>query len=101
MVGANAGSSGLALVAARAFDDEALVRGLVASLELGGFPVVEHGERRYAAGNDLADTVLLYALVQGPLDVSGLITHRIAVDDYREGFEAMRSGNSGKVVMDW
>ena len=42
----------------------------------------------------------MIALVQGPLDVSGLITHRIGIDDYREGFEAMRSGNSGKVVMD-
>jgi threonine dehydrogenase-like Zn-dependent dehydrogenase len=37
----------------------------------------------------------------GPLDVSGLITHRIGVDDYISGFEAMKSGNSGKVVMDW
>ena len=43
----------------------------------------------------------MIALVQGPLDVSGLITHRISVDDYIEGFEAMKSGNSGKVVMDW
>jgi threonine 3-dehydrogenase len=43
----------------------------------------------------------MIALVQGPLDVSGLITHRIGIDDYQAGFEAMRSGNSGKVVMDW
>ena len=43
----------------------------------------------------------MIALVQGPLDVTGLITHRIGIDDYRDGFEAMRSGNSGKVVMDW
>lgn len=43
----------------------------------------------------------MIALVQGPLDVSGLITHRLAVDDYIEGFEAMKSGNSGKVVLDW
>jgi threonine 3-dehydrogenase len=43
----------------------------------------------------------MIALVQGPLDVSGLITHRIGVDDYITGFEAMKSGNSGKVVMDW
>ena len=43
----------------------------------------------------------MIALVQGPLDVSGLITHRIGVDDYISGFEAMKSGNSGKVVMDW
>ncbi|WP_187972309.1 L-threonine 3-dehydrogenase [Aquibium microcysteis] len=43
----------------------------------------------------------MIALVQGPLDVSGLITHRLAVGDYIEGFEAMKSGNSGKVVLDW
>ena len=43
----------------------------------------------------------MIALVQGPLDVTGLITHRIGIDDYKAGFEAMKSGNSGKVVMDW
>ncbi|RST88173.1 L-threonine 3-dehydrogenase [Aquibium carbonis] len=43
----------------------------------------------------------MIALVQGPLDVSGLITHRLGVDSYIEGFEAMKSGNSGKVVLDW
>ena len=43
----------------------------------------------------------MIALVQGPLDVTGLITHRIGIDDYEAGFQAMRSGNSGKVVMDW
>ena len=43
----------------------------------------------------------MIALVQGPLDVAGLITHRIGIDDYQAGFEAMKSGNSGKVVMDW
>ena len=43
----------------------------------------------------------MIALVQGPLDVSGLITHRISADDFREGFKAMKSGEAGKVVMDW
>jgi threonine 3-dehydrogenase len=43
----------------------------------------------------------MIALVQGPLDVSGLITHRVGIDDFQGGFDAMRSGNSGKVVMDW
>jgi threonine 3-dehydrogenase len=43
----------------------------------------------------------MIALVQGPLDVSGLITHRLPADEYVEGFEAMKSGNSGKVVLDW
>ena len=40
-------------------------------------------------------------LVQGGLDLSPLITHRLGVDDYLEGFAAMRSGDSGKVVLDW
>ncbi|WP_198389448.1 L-threonine 3-dehydrogenase [Roseovarius faecimaris] len=43
----------------------------------------------------------MIALVQSGLDVSGLITHRISIDDFEEGFAAMISGNSGKVVMDW
>ncbi|MDH3195699.1 MAG: L-threonine 3-dehydrogenase, partial [Hyphomicrobiales bacterium] len=40
-------------------------------------------------------------LVQGRLDLAPLITHRLPVDDYMAGFAAMRSGNSGKVVLDW
>ncbi len=34
-------------------------------------------------------------------DLSPLITHRISIDDFEDGFEAMRSGSAGKVVMDW
>lgn len=43
----------------------------------------------------------MIAFVQGGLDLSPIITHRIPIDRFRDGFEAMRSGNSGKVVMDW
>ena len=43
----------------------------------------------------------MIALVQSGLDISGLITHRISIEDYRDGFAAMASGHSGKVVMDW
>ncbi len=43
----------------------------------------------------------MIALVQGPLDVSGLITHRIGIDEFQSGFDAMRGGTAGKVVMDW
>lgn len=64
LVGANAGSSGLALVAARAFGDEELVAELFTSLELAGFPLAEG---RYAAGNLLADAVVFYAQAHGPL----------------------------------
>ena len=42
----------------------------------------------------------MIALVQSGLDISGLITHRISIEDYRDGFAAMTSGQSGKVVMD-
>ena len=43
----------------------------------------------------------MIALVQCGLDISGLITHRLPVDDFQSGFDAMRSGNSGKVVLNW
>lgn len=41
------------------------------------------------------------ALVQSGLDISGVITHRFPIDEFQRGFDAMRSGKSGKVVLDW
>ena len=53
-------------------------------------------------GREMYDTwYKMIAFVEAGLDLSTLITHRISIDDFEEGFEAMRSGNSGKVVMDW
>ena len=43
----------------------------------------------------------MIALVDSGLDLSGIITHRIPVDDFQVGFKAMLSGNAGKVVMRW
>jgi threonine 3-dehydrogenase len=43
----------------------------------------------------------MIALIQSGLNLSGLITHRIDVEDYAEGFAAMLSGEAGKVVMNW
>jgi threonine 3-dehydrogenase len=43
----------------------------------------------------------MIALVQGGLDVSSVITHRIGIDDFQHGFSAMRDGSACKVVMDW
>jgi threonine 3-dehydrogenase len=40
-------------------------------------------------------------MIQSGLDVSPIITHRLAVDEYEKGFEVMKSGQSGKVVLDW
>jgi threonine 3-dehydrogenase len=41
------------------------------------------------------------AMLQSGLDVSPIITHRFPVDDYRQAFEVMNSGRSGKVILDW
>ena len=40
-------------------------------------------------------------MLESGLDISGVITHRLNWRDYKDGFDAMRSGNSGKVVLDW
>ncbi len=41
------------------------------------------------------------AMLEGGLDISPIITHHFDVRDYEKGFEAMISGKSGKVVLDW
>ncbi|MGB5866069.1 MAG: L-threonine 3-dehydrogenase [Sulfitobacter sp.] len=43
----------------------------------------------------------MIAMLENGLDVSGVITHRFDVDDFEQGFAAMRGGSSGKVVLDW
>ena len=41
------------------------------------------------------------AMLHSGLDVSPIITHRLAYTDFKDGFEVMRTGNSGKVVLTW
>ena len=41
------------------------------------------------------------ALIKAGLDISPIITHRFSVENYREAFETMASGNSGKVILNW
>jgi threonine 3-dehydrogenase len=43
----------------------------------------------------------MIAMLQNGLDISGIITHHFCVEDYDKAFATMRSGNSGKVVLDW
>ncbi len=53
-------------------------------------------------GREMYDTwYKMIAFIQGGLDISGIITHRLPIDDFQQGFDAMRSGNSGKVVLNW
>jgi threonine 3-dehydrogenase len=40
-------------------------------------------------------------MLESGLDISPVITHRLNWKDYEQGFDAMRSGNSGKVILDW
>jgi len=41
------------------------------------------------------------SMLQSGLDVTPVLTHIFAADDYEQGFEVMRSGKCGKVVLDW
>jgi threonine 3-dehydrogenase len=40
-------------------------------------------------------------MIQSGLDVRPVITHRLHYTEFEEGFAAMRSGQSGKVVLNW
>ena len=43
----------------------------------------------------------MIAMLQGGLDLSAIITHRFPISQFQAGFDVMRSGRSGKVVLDW
>ena len=40
-------------------------------------------------------------MLESGLDITPVITHRFPYHDFEHGFAAMRSGNSGKVILDW
>ena len=53
-------------------------------------------------GREMYETwYLMTTMLESGLDVSGVITHRFPYAEYERGFEAMRSGQSGKVVLSW
>ena len=43
----------------------------------------------------------MVAMLQSGLDLSPILTHQFAVEDYEKGFAAMLSGQSGKVILNW
>ena len=43
----------------------------------------------------------MQAMIQSGLDVSPVITHRFSYNKFEEGFQLMRSGNSGKIILNW
>jgi len=40
-------------------------------------------------------------MLESGLDISPVITHRFSYRDHEQGFQAVRSGHSGKVILDW
>ncbi|QHN03754.1 L-threonine 3-dehydrogenase [Granulicella sp. WH15] len=53
-------------------------------------------------GREMYETwYMMTVMLESGLDISPVITHRLNWKDYEQGFEAMRTGNSGKVVLDW
>ena len=40
-------------------------------------------------------------MLQTGLDISPVITHRFPYESFEEGFELMKTGNSGKIILDW
>jgi len=53
-------------------------------------------------GREMYETwYMMQSMLHTGLDISPVITHRFHYTQYEEAFEVMRSGNAGKVVMDW
>lgn len=53
-------------------------------------------------GREMYETwYMMTVMLQSGLDISPVITHRFPYQDFEKGFEAMNSGNSGKVILDW
>ena len=40
-------------------------------------------------------------MLESGVDISPVITHRFRYDEFERGFEAMSSGQAGKVILDW
>ena len=40
-------------------------------------------------------------MLQGGLDITPVITHHFDYTEFEEGFEVMKSGESGKVILNW
>ncbi len=40
-------------------------------------------------------------MLQSGLDITPILTHHFPIDEFQQGFDIMRSGQSGKVILDW
>jgi threonine 3-dehydrogenase len=53
-------------------------------------------------GREMYETwYLMQSMLHSGLDISPVITHRLHCTEFEEGFAVMRSGQSGKVILNW
>jgi threonine 3-dehydrogenase len=53
-------------------------------------------------GREMFETwYLMQSMLLSGLDISPVITHRFHYTEFRDAFEVMASGNSGKVILNW
>jgi threonine 3-dehydrogenase len=53
-------------------------------------------------GREMFETwYIATTLIQSGMDITPVITHRFHYTEYEKAFEIMRSGNSGKVILNW
>jgi threonine 3-dehydrogenase len=53
-------------------------------------------------GREMYETwYLMQSMINTGLDISPVITHRFHFTEFEQAFERMRSGNSGKIILDW
>ncbi len=43
----------------------------------------------------------MMSMLQSGLDVSAVVTHKFPIEDFQKGFDVMREGKSGKVILSW
>ena len=68
-----------------------------------GTPVIFNGLTiKGIYGREMYETwYKMTVMIQGGLDITPVITHRFHYTEFERGFEVMRSGESGKVVLSW
>jgi threonine 3-dehydrogenase len=53
-------------------------------------------------GREMYDTwYKMVSMLQSGLNIAPVITHHYSVDEYQKAFDIMRSGSSGKVILQW
>jgi threonine 3-dehydrogenase len=99
--------------APKAFDqmvDNMIMGGKIAMLGLPTGPTqVDWGRVIFKAltikgiyGREMFETwYKMIAMLQSGLDIRKVITHRMKAEDFARGFELMKQGSCGKIVLDW